>query len=39
VPRGGVGALSRALKVAASARSARRDEHLAQVRVDPLHVV
>ncbi|PDP88826.1 primosome assembly protein PriA [Glycomyces fuscus] len=39
VPRGGVGALSRSLKVAASARSARRDEHLAQVRVDPLHVV
>ncbi|MEV2274938.1 primosomal protein N' [Nocardiopsis sp. NPDC049922] len=39
VPRGGVGALARALKVAASARSARRDEHLAQVRVDPLHVV
>ncbi|WP_435105842.1 primosomal protein N' [Nocardiopsis synnemataformans] len=39
VPRGGVGALSRSLKVAASARSARRDEHLAQVRMDPLHVV
>ncbi len=39
VPRGGVGALARSLKVAASARSARRDEHLAQVRVDPLHVV
>ncbi|WP_116245124.1 primosomal protein N' [Nocardiopsis sp. FIRDI 009] len=39
VPRGGVGALARALKVAAAARSARRDEHLAQVRVDPLHVV
>ncbi|MFI6574717.1 primosomal protein N' [Nocardiopsis sp. NPDC050513] len=39
VPRGGVGALARALKAAASARSARRDEHLAQVRVDPLHVV
>ncbi|KOX07295.1 primosomal protein N' [Nocardiopsis sp. NRRL B-16309] len=39
VPRSGVGALARALKVAASARSARRDEHLAQVRVDPLHVV
>ncbi|MBB6121480.1 primosomal protein N' [Nocardiopsis algeriensis] len=39
VPRGGVGALTRALKAAASARSARRDEHLAQVRVDPLHVV
>ncbi|MFD6952451.1 primosome assembly protein PriA [Nocardiopsis sp. TSRI0078] len=39
VPRTGVGALTRALKAAASARSARRDEHLAQVRVDPLHVV
>ncbi|WDZ92539.1 primosomal protein N' [Nocardiopsis sp. HUAS JQ3] len=39
VPRAGVGALSRSLKVAASARSARRDEHLAQVRMDPLHVV
>ncbi|WP_150253636.1 primosomal protein N' [Nocardiopsis deserti] len=39
VPRGGVGALSRSLKAAASARSARRDEHLAQVRMDPLHVV
>ncbi|WP_047871164.1 primosomal protein N' [Nocardiopsis sp. RV163] len=39
VPRTGVGALSRSLKVAASARSARRDEHLAQVRMDPLHVV
>ena len=39
VPRSGVGALAQALKVAASARSARRDEHLAQVRVDPLHVV
>ncbi|WP_444963065.1 primosomal protein N' [Nocardiopsis sp. M1B1] len=39
VPRVGVGALSRSLKVAASARSARRDEHLAQVRMDPLHVV
>uniref|UniRef100_UPI00037130F8 primosomal protein N' n=1 Tax=Nocardiopsis halotolerans TaxID=124252 RepID=UPI00037130F8 len=39
VPRNGVGALARSLKVAASARSARRDEHLAQVRVDPLHVV
>ncbi|WP_394329303.1 hypothetical protein [Nocardiopsis sp. CNR-923] len=39
VPRGGVGALARALKAAASARSARRDEHLAQVRVDPPHVV
>ncbi|NKY97701.1 primosomal protein N' [Nocardiopsis alborubida] len=39
VPRSGVGALSRSLKVAASARSARRDEHLAQVRMDPLHVV
>lgn len=39
VPRAQVGALARSLKVAASARSARRDEHLAQVRVDPLHVV
>jgi len=39
VPRDGVGALARSLKAAASARSARGDEHLAQVRVDPLHVV
>ncbi|GAA1119517.1 primosomal protein N' [Nocardiopsis metallicus] len=39
VPRGAVGELTRALKTAASARSARRDEHLAQVRVDPLHVL
>ncbi|NYH54311.1 primosomal protein N' (replication factor Y) [Nocardiopsis arvandica] len=39
VPRAGVGALTRSLKAAASARSARRDEHLAQVRVDPPHVV
>ncbi|GHC88778.1 putative primosomal protein N' [Nocardiopsis terrae] len=39
VPRGSVGELTRALKTAASARSARRDEHLAQVRVDPLHVL
>lgn len=39
VPRAEVGALARSLKVAASARSARRDEHLAQVRVDPPHVV
>ncbi|MEU3016052.1 primosomal protein N' [Nocardiopsis sp. NPDC007018] len=39
VPRGAVGELSRALKAAASARSARRDEHLVQVRVDPLQVL
>ncbi|WP_028647719.1 primosomal protein N' [Nocardiopsis sp. CNT312] len=39
VPRGGVGALSQALKAAAANRSAHRDEHLAQVRVDPVHVV
>ncbi|GAB3695710.1 primosomal protein N' [Nocardiopsis oceani] len=39
VPRGAIGELTRALKTAASARSARRDEHLAQVRVDPMHVV
>ncbi|WP_306367023.1 primosomal protein N' [Nocardiopsis sp. CC223A] len=39
VPRAGVGALARALKVAAAARSARREEHLAQIRVDPLQVV
>lgn len=39
VPRGSIGALARALKAAAVARSARRDEHLAQVRVDPLRVI
>ncbi|GAA1443829.1 primosomal protein N' [Nocardiopsis tropica] len=39
VPREGVGALARSLKAAASARSARGDEHLAQVRVDPLQVL
>ena len=39
VPRGAIGDLSRALKAAASARSARRDEHLVQVRVDPPHVL
>ncbi|WP_046470936.1 primosomal protein N' [Allosalinactinospora lopnorensis] len=39
VPRTATSALTRALKVAASARSARKDDHLAQVRVDPLHVV
>ncbi|MBE2997397.1 primosomal protein N' [Nocardiopsis sp. HNM0947] len=39
VPRNRIGALTHALKVAAAARSARGDEHLAQVRVDPLHVV
>lgn len=39
VPRGGIGHLARALKTAAVARSARRDEHLAQVRVDPLRVI
>ncbi|WP_087096669.1 primosomal protein N' [Nocardiopsis sp. JB363] len=39
VPRNGIGELARALKAAAVARSARRDEHLAQVRVDPLRVI
>lgn len=39
VPRNRIGALTHALKVAAAARSARGDEHLAQVRVDPLHVI
>ncbi|MDE3720217.1 primosomal protein N' [Nocardiopsis sp. N85] len=39
VPRAGVGELARVLKAAAAARSARREEHLAQIRVDPLHVV
>ncbi|MGW9346723.1 primosomal protein N' [Nocardiopsis flavescens] len=39
VPRAGVGDLARALKAAAAARSARREEHQAQIRVDPLQVV
>src|SRR5699024_3154366 len=39
VPRNRIGLLTRALKVAAAARSARRDEYLAHVRVDPLHVI
>ncbi|GHD15146.1 primosomal protein N' [Nocardiopsis kunsanensis] len=39
VPRNRIGALTHALKVAAAARSARGDEYLAQVRVDPLHVI
>mgnify|MGYP001381299922 CR=1 FL=1 len=39
IPRGGIGELARALKTAAVARSARRDEYLAQVRVDPLRVI
>ena len=39
VPRNRIGVLTRALKVAAAARSARRDEYLAHVRVDPLHVI
>ncbi|MEU0489630.1 primosomal protein N' [Nocardiopsis sp. NPDC006139] len=39
VSRAGVGPLARSLKAAAAARSARREEHLAQIRVDPLHVV
>ncbi len=39
VPRNRIGALTRSLKVAAAARSARRDEYLAHVRVDPLHVI
>ncbi|MBB6172489.1 primosomal protein N' (replication factor Y) [Nocardiopsis mwathae] len=39
VPRADTPALTAALKAAASARSARKDDHLAQIRVDPLHVV
>lgn len=39
VPRNRIGALTHALKVAAATRSARGDEYLAQVRVDPLHVI
>ncbi|WP_374223992.1 primosomal protein N' [Nocardiopsis sp. MG754419] len=39
VPRHGIGELARTLKAAAVARSARRDEHLAQVRVDPMKVI
>jgi len=39
VPRNRIGTLTHALKVAAAARSARGDEYLAQVRVDPLHVI
>ncbi|GAB3205727.1 primosomal protein N' [Marinactinospora endophytica] len=39
VPRGEAGSLAAALKAAAAARSARRDERLAQVRVDPLDVI
>ncbi|GLU46019.1 primosomal protein N' [Nocardiopsis ansamitocini] len=39
LPRGSARELSTALKAAAAARSARRDEKLAQVRVDPLDVV
>ncbi|MDT0301114.1 primosomal protein N' [Streptomonospora wellingtoniae] len=39
VPRSDTLALAASLKAAASARSARKDEHLAQVRMDPLDVV
>ncbi|KIH98683.1 hypothetical protein LP52_12095 [Streptomonospora alba] len=39
VPRADTLALAAALKTAASARSARKDEHLAQIRMDPLQVV
>ncbi|GAA4927894.1 hypothetical protein GCM10023224_03750 [Streptomonospora halophila] len=39
VPHSDTLALAASLKAAASARSARKDEHLAQVRMDPLHVV
>ncbi|TQN31315.1 replication restart DNA helicase PriA [Haloactinospora alba] len=39
VPRGDVLELARALKTATAARSARKDEHLARVRMDPLEVV
>ncbi|MUL40877.1 primosomal protein N' [Streptomonospora sp. PA3] len=39
VPRTDTPALAAALKSAASARSARKDEHLAQIRMDPLEVV
>ncbi|ASU83389.1 primosome assembly protein PriA [Nocardiopsis gilva YIM 90087] len=39
VPRSATLTLTAALKAAASARSARKDDHLAQIRVDPLHVV
>ncbi|WP_417617268.1 primosomal protein N' [Nocardiopsis mangrovi] len=39
VPRSHIRGLTAALKAAASARSARKDEHLTQVRMDPLEVV
>ncbi|MDA2813696.1 primosomal protein N' [Nocardiopsis sp. RSe5-2] len=39
VPHADAHELTKALKAAAAARSARREEHLAQVRVDPLQVV
>ncbi|MDA0565381.1 primosomal protein N' [Streptomonospora sp. S1-112] len=39
VPRPDIHLLAAALKAAASARSARKEEHAAQVRVDPLEVV
>ncbi|MDA2807666.1 primosomal protein N' [Nocardiopsis suaedae] len=39
VPHADAYELTKALKAAAAARSARREEHLAQVRVDPLQVV
>ncbi|QBI53852.1 primosomal protein N' [Streptomonospora litoralis] len=39
VPRADTLALAASLKAAASARSARKDEHLAQIRMDPLQVV
>ncbi len=39
VPRSVTLALAHALKAAAAARSARKDDHGAQIRMDPLHVV
>ncbi|RNL86413.1 primosomal protein N' [Halostreptopolyspora alba] len=39
VPRSNTSALASALKAAAAARSARKDDHVAQIRMDPLHVV
>ncbi|WP_026123134.1 primosomal protein N' [Nocardiopsis chromatogenes] len=39
VPHADAYELTKALKAAAAARSARREEHLAQVRMDPLQVV
>ncbi|GAB3491458.1 hypothetical protein GCM10027440_40510 [Nocardiopsis coralliicola] len=39
VPHSDAPSLTAALKTAASARSARSEDHLAQVRVDPLHLI